>query len=101
MYQISLRTARKISGLSEKYLAEICGISPEEYVQIEDNTGLLTVELFNKIRMVMNIKIDKLYIGYESDFINDIKLEFFTPLLPHYFDNKYPQMVTMQKQKTG
>lgn len=86
MFQISLRAAREICGLSEMRVSDLCGISIDEYTSIELNTELLTSELLKKIKDSININVDRLYIGKELDYINEVKAEFFTPLLPHYFN---------------
>jgi len=68
MFQITLRTARELSGYTVENVAVICGITVEDVKRYEENTKKMPFDLAKKVKCLFHINIEQIYLGLESEY---------------------------------
>ena len=69
MFQISLKTARELSGYTADEVAKYCGVSTEVYNKIEIDPSQIQLSFIFKIVTLYGASLNLIYPGTETDCI--------------------------------
>lgn len=60
VHQLNLKELRKQKGLTQKQVAEKCGMSYQSYAHYESGRRMLPIDTFLKLKSVFEISLDDL-----------------------------------------